>query len=245
MRFAVDNPQDPSATKSLLLDSTPVTEASGYYEITFSMAGSYTVQASQGALSKTLFLHVRDDQQSVLNDPRRAREDQKFTLSALNDGLSFEGPERTEYISTILNSDGSGNLTLESFKAIDTKVIYSDQHASSAVPIVAKENLSFFDLETVQMTYMRAIEELSDGTLIIENKIMGYNLPENIKIELDIFVAGVTFEDGTTYREVFTSDFDVFGVYTYRMWIAPGTLSAGCHTRKLYLGEKYLGDVNR
>tara|TARA_B100001971_G_scaffold215097_1_gene257431 strand:- start:22226 stop:27514 length:5289 start_codon:yes stop_codon:yes gene_type:complete len=245
VRFAVSNPLEPSAAKSLDLDSIPVSETSGYYEITFPTAGSYTVESSQGALSKSLTVNVRDDVQTVLNDPRRAREDQAFTLPAMHDGLAFEGPDRMEYVSTTLNTDGSGKLTLESFEAQDNKIAYSDQFASSAAPIVAKETLSFFDLETVQITYMRAIDQLEDGTLVVENKIMGYNLPANIKIVLDIFASGVTFEDGTTYREVTTADFDAFGVYTYNIWIPSGNSSAGCHRKKLYLGNTYLGNVNR
>ena len=72
--------------------------------------------------------------------------------------------------------------------------------------------------------------------------LMG-KLPDNLSIRIEIFRAGVTFDDGTIVREISAADFDETGRYYYPM-IKPAELRGStCHRTKIYIGGVFYGDV--
>ena len=69
------------------------------------------------------------------------------------------------------------------------------------------------------------------------------NLPSSVRLDVQIFIAGVLFADDlTTERSLTVADFDTLGEYTFLM-IHPNTvLASTCHTIYLFQGSEYIGE---
>jgi len=89
--------------------------------------------------------------------------------------------------------------------------------------------------------YCYLVETKADGTQVIQDRINVANLPAGATVRLHIFVAGCTFENGTTDLTVTPDEFNALGEFWYRMLIAPG-YSATCHTFTVYDGNKKILD---
>lgn len=106
-----------------------------------------------------------------------------------------------------------------------------DAVAIDAVHSYYKDNPSWEVLET-----------FNDGTELWEAKInLGGYIPADFRATISIFKAGVTFDDGTTYREITAADFDENGVYKYYMYRPTTTSGSTCHTVRFYQGNQSLG----
>ncbi|RRK01627.1 beta-glucosidase [Opitutaceae bacterium TAV3] len=85
------------------------------------------------------------------------------------------------------------------------------------------------------------VETFTDGTQMWQGVIdLGGHVPENLRIVLSIFKAGVTFDDGTRTRTITAADFDENGMYVYYMLRPASTSGSVCHHVKFYDGDIYL-----
>lgn len=100
-------------------------------------------------------------------------------------------------------------------------------------PIMANAKISTLSVEATY-SYLSIVETYADGSVMVQSQISLSEVPDNLRINLKIFVAGVTFDDGTIERWVTAADFDEYGVYKYRMIRAPGAYTGSCHNIKLY-----------
>lgn len=90
-------------------------------------------------------------------------------------------------------------------------------------------------------TYFRVVETFADGSRMTEVRLqLGY-VPADVVVNLQIFVGGVTFLDGTLDKTLTAADFDELGVCTYRMLQTAASRTSTCHTTKLYQGGVYIG----
>ena len=106
-------------------------------------------------------------------------------------------------------------------------------------PIMANAKASVLSAEAVY-SYLSVVETYSDGSVMVQSQISLTEVPDNLRIYLKIFVAGVTFDDGTIERWVTAADFDEYGVYKYRMIRAPGAYTGSCHNIKFYQDDTLL-----
>jgi hypothetical protein len=98
---------------------------------------------------------------------------------------------------------------------------------------MANAKISTLSVEATY-SYLSIVETYADGSVMVQSQISLSEVPDNLRINLKIFVAGVTFDDGTIERWVTAADFDEYGVYKYRMIRAPGAYTGSCHNIKLY-----------
>jgi hypothetical protein len=94
-------------------------------------------------------------------------------------------------------------------------------------------------------SYWREVELFPDGVRAVEVRLQLGNITPDIRVELKIFVAGVTFEDGSLVKILTYGDFDENGVCRYRFLQAPGSTTSVCHTTRIYQGDVYVGGSTR
>jgi hypothetical protein len=55
-------------------------------------------------------------------------------------------------------------------------------------------------------------------------------VPPDVTVQVRVIVGGVTFDDGTTYRELTSADFDALGRYKLRFILPASARSTNCHS---------------
>jgi hypothetical protein len=91
-----------------------------------------------------------------------------------------------------------------------------------------------------EQTSLDILQTYADGSQLIGTPIILSEIPDGLEVHLQIFVGGVTFEDGTTYKILTPEDFDEFGRY-YAKFIKTPDAPAHCHRIHMYLDGTYLG----
>jgi len=81
----------------------------------------------------------------------------------------------------------------------------------------------------------------SDGTQLISVGIVLNHVPADIRIEVRIFVGGVTFTDGSLVKILTADDFDQYGRARFEFLKSPQVKNSVCHRLNIYLGNDYLG----
>lgn len=89
-------------------------------------------------------------------------------------------------------------------------------------------------------TYYRVAQTYPDGSQLVEVSLLLGALAENMSITLEIFVSGVTFEDGTRTKTLTAADFDENGRYVIRFIKARGVTTSVCHRTYIYQDGKLL-----
>ncbi len=87
--------------------------------------------------------------------------------------------------------------------------------------------------------FYRVIEEFSDGSSLIELTIAFSNIPDDFRLELEIFTGGVTFLDGTVTKTFTKDDFSEEGVLKVQMLQSFGK-DNDCHSVKIFQGDRQL-----
>jgi len=85
-------------------------------------------------------------------------------------------------------------------------------------------------------TYWRVTETYPDGSRLVMVRLQLGNVPENIRVVLDIFVGGVVFLDGTRKLTLTAADFDDTGSATYYMIQGAAVTTSTCHRTAYYDG---------
>lgn len=89
-------------------------------------------------------------------------------------------------------------------------------------------------------TYYRVAENYADGSQLIVVSLLFGAVAEDMTIELEIFVSGVTFEDGSRFKTLTAKDLDENGHYTIRFIRARGVTTSVCHRTYIYQDGKLL-----
>ena len=83
-------------------------------------------------------------------------------------------------------------------------------------------------------SYYRVAETHPDGSQLVEVSLLLGAIPEGTSVKLEIFVSGVTFDDGTRTKTLTADDFDADGHITLRFIKARGVTTSVCHSTKIY-----------
>ncbi|MBE6382861.1 MAG: hypothetical protein E7049_07620 [Lentisphaerae bacterium] len=83
-------------------------------------------------------------------------------------------------------------------------------------------------------TYYRVAETYPDGSQLVNVSLLLGAIPEGTSVKLEIFVSGVTFDDGTRTKTLTADDFDSDGHITLRFIKARGVTTSVCHSTKIY-----------
>jgi hypothetical protein len=109
-------------------------------------------------------------------------------------------------------------------------------------PILAATDIKPFWVQAAVDNYMRLVARYNDYN-VWENTIVTRNLPENVDLLIQMYVAGVMLDDMTLERWVRHSDLDDLGSYTFRLLRSPGINVAACHTIKMYQDGQFIGEA--
>ena len=86
---------------------------------------------------------------------------------------------------------------------------------------------------------------IPDGMKVYNMQIITSPVRPDIVFRLNIFVAGVTFEDGTVNKVLRSSDFNANGIVSVN-FIRPDEASSSiCHRMKAYQNNEYIGTRKR
>lgn len=100
---------------------------------------------------------------------------------------------------------------------------------------------SFYIYELVE-GYTFKGEVYPDGSWRIQDTVfINHNFPEDVDIQMQVFVSGVTTLDGNTVQWLKKSDFDELGQYEFNLIKAADRLGAACHRIKAWYKGSYIG----
>lgn len=89
-------------------------------------------------------------------------------------------------------------------------------------------------------TYCHVVQTYPDGSLLVEVSLLLGAIVPGMTVNLEIFVSGVTFEDGTRKRMLTENDFDENGHVVVRFLKARGVTTSVCHRTYIYQEGKLL-----
>ena len=92
-------------------------------------------------------------------------------------------------------------------------------------------------------SYYRVVENYPDGSQLAEVVLFLGSVPPDLVVKLEIFVAGVFFEDGTRLRDLTAADFDEDGVCRIRFLRSAGITTSVCHYTRFYQGGVKIGSL--
>lgn len=91
-------------------------------------------------------------------------------------------------------------------------------------------------------SYYRVVERYADGSQLTEVVLHLGAVPPGLSLKLEIFVAGVSFEDGTRVKWLSADDFDASGMCRIRFIRGANVSTSVCHRTYIYQDGALLWD---
>ncbi|OGV74147.1 MAG: hypothetical protein A3K19_20965 [Lentisphaerae bacterium RIFOXYB12_FULL_65_16] len=110
-------------------------------------------------------------------------------------------------------------------------------------PVLASVPTAGFWLRAAVEGHIESIEQYPDNSDKLEVEVFTWGLPDSVRVNITVFPSGISFDDGTTVRDVFRADLDDTGRYVYHMLRADTALSI-CRITRIYQGAAIVGDMN-
>src|SRR5262249_29948679 len=88
---------------------------------------------------------------------------------------------------------------------------------------------------------LEVVETDSDESQLVEMRIVLSPVPPDIRLQVDLIVGGVIFEDGTITKDLGAADFDALGKVTLRFLRPASAKTSVCHSIKLFQGQELIG----
>jgi len=109
-------------------------------------------------------------------------------------------------------------------------------------PVLAQSCVNGFQLYSSLNSNISVINTLEDGTQLIEMGLVLSPLLPAVRIDIELIVGGVVFEDGTVSKSLVFEDWDALGEAAVR-FLRPGAARTSvCHKTKAYTGSVLLGE---
>jgi hypothetical protein len=109
-------------------------------------------------------------------------------------------------------------------------------------PILASARAAGFQLFSAAETGLYVIETYEDGSELAETVIVLSPVLPDITIQIQIIMGGITFDDGTVYKELTAADFDELGQAKVRFLSSSQAITANCHTLAVVQGGAFVGN---
>jgi len=104
-------------------------------------------------------------------------------------------------------------------------------------PITGHSVVETITVASNEQTSIDVLETYADGSQLIGTPIIINQITPDMQVDVKIFVAGVTFEDGSVLKTFTAEDFDEFG-RIYVKFIKPSDqVTSYCHQILIYAGE--------
>jgi hypothetical protein len=109
-------------------------------------------------------------------------------------------------------------------------------------PAMANARIEGFNFFSSSEVDVRVIERLPDGSQLIEMATVLSSVPSHILVRFEIFVGGITFDDGTIVKELTAADFNQLGEARVRFIRPASAQTSVCHRTKIYQGGVMIGE---
>jgi hypothetical protein len=100
-----------------------------------------------------------------------------------------------------------------------------------------------FDFHSGGSVDVHQVELLPDGSQLVEMTTVLDQIPDGLIVEVEIFVGGVMFEDGTVLKRLTAADFDEYGANTLRFIRGATVTTSVCHRIRLYQDGVLIGEL--
>ena len=135
----------------------------------------------------------------------------------------------------------SGDNHLFSVYIDDNQTRYVAARLGEDGPILAVQKISGMGIYSSYQTGMRMLETYEDGSQLHEMTVVSSPVRPDVELRLNIFVAGVIFDDGTTSKILDVSDFNEIGIAKVRFIRSPDVKTSVCHHLSAYQNGEYIG----
>ena len=109
-------------------------------------------------------------------------------------------------------------------------------------PILSKTQTQPFWLYELVEGFVYGVEQLPSGLYKVPDTLfLSPYAPEDIEVRIEVFVSGVTFEDGSTVKTLKKEDFSVLGTYNLILLKDEERLGSTCHRIKVYQNGELIG----
>lgn len=215
--------------------------ASELLEYKFDQEGSYTIkaiQAQEGEPTLQTFNHTITTVKAVFGSSPTVvtGNSRNWKPQSLPEPVAIESDQRLLLIEkSVSGSAREYEISLQ--QSIPAIVV---ARLGEKGPILDKVEVNAIKNYAYANSKANIVERFSDGTELWKMVLsLEGEIHDDISIVLNIFKAGVMFEDGSIYKKITKDDFNEDGTYEYYMYRPSGTKGSVCHKTTVYQnGEK-------
>lgn len=130
-----------------------------------------------------------------------------------------------------------------SFKVFtdDNQPRYAAARLGESGPVLAVQQISGMGIYSSYQTVMMPGEEYEDGSREYDMTVVCTPVRADVELRLNIFVAGVVFDDGTVSKVLRAADFDATGCATVHFIRPAEAKTSVCHNLSAYQNNEYMG----
>lgn len=237
LRIAV--PTESGETATLTSNGVAVALSSGIAELSFPNAGTYSligrVVGPEGTREAETIVTVYATPTLPALLPGMLLRERIITRPGLPTGVELQADPRLALVNVVTNSSQVAWLADDN---VTRRVI---ARIGSDGPVLASTDAPGTALYANLDTYTKVVERLPDGTTDVETLVIMSPVRPDFAIKLEIFVAGVVFDDGTRTKILTPADLDELGQARVRMLRPPGATTSVCHRTMLLHNGAVIG----
>lgn len=109
--------------------------------------------------------------------------------------------------------------------------------------VVARSEINAVEVLSSETTGVNVVRTFEDGAELVEMVVAAKGLHPGLRIRFEIFVSGVTFEDGSIVMFLEAGDFNENGLAKVRFHRPAEVTTSVCHRMFLYEGDTNLGEL--
>lgn len=237
LRVAVPASTEEMAT--LTSNGVAVTLSSGVAELVFPTAGTYSlvgrVDGVEGVREAETVVNVFAVPTLPVTFPGMVMRERIVSRPTLAVGVELQADPRLGLSAPVNNAHQIAWLADDN---VDRRLV---ARVGADGPVLASAEIPGTALLANLDTYTRLIERLPDGTTDTETLVIMSPVRPGYAIRLEIFVAGVVFDDGTRVKILNPEDLDELGQARVRMLRPPSATTSVCHRTQLLHGGVVIG----
>lgn len=153
-------------------------------------------------------------------------------------GLFYEVDQGLTFALTGNLAGGGQRVNVGTQNAGDSYVL---ARISTGGPIVARAKVQGLTVASDEATANDVLSIYADGSRLLGTPIILNQITPDIRVVVEIFVKGVTFEDGTILKTLTAADFDQYGRVYVKFLYPKGLNTSFCHRIHVYNGSTDLG----
>ncbi|HMP90396.1 MAG TPA: hypothetical protein PJ991_09350 [Kiritimatiellia bacterium] len=208
---------------------------------TFSTAGSYVLTGihddgilTTNNITVTVVAASFDDSPAAWLGKVRG-----WNCSNINTGLLLEFAPHIYYADTGSLPGGGRSFNL---RADNVTPAYAVVRLGNGGAILDNIEVRGFNLFSSGQVRFEIVETYSDGTELVEMDIVHSPLLPDTVIDLEIFAGGITFDDGSLFKQLDAADFNELNQTTVRFFKGAGVQNSSCHRLRVYQNGVLLGE---